>query len=284
MFRKEKIMELFRKSLKLTVVKGLDESQGSANVPVTLTHDSNDEYADYTEQIHMRYMSNNQIYEEILPYINNEYTIHSKALANIGTLELAVHLIKGTTELVTNQITFEINEAPNGRSMVDPSEHNWQQLVDQYMESKLSNYTTEKKVREILDAMYPVGSVYITTDKNNPGNFIGGTWEQFGQGRTLIGEGTGNDGSTSMSFTSLSTGGEYAHELSLDELAPHDHAFPDGTISKDSPFVWENAPNTGNDHLFNSKQWTSLTGKTGTGYAHNNVQPYITVTFWKRVK
>lgn len=277
-------MELFRKSLKLTVVKGLDESQGSANVPVTLTHDSNDEYADYTEQIHMRYMSNNQIYEEILPYSNNEYTIHSKALANIGTLELAVHLIKGTTELVTNQITFEINEAPNGRSMVDPSEYNWQQLVDQYMESKLSNYTTEKKVREILDAMYPVGSVYITTDKNNPGNFIGGTWEQFGQGRTLIGEGTGNDGSTSMSFTSLSTGGEYAHILSLDELAPHDHAFPDGTVSKDSPFVWENAPNTGNDHLFKSNQWTSLTGKTGTGYAHNNVQPYITVTFWKRVK
>lgn len=184
-------MELFRKSLKLTVVKGLDESQGSANVPVTLTHDSNDEYADYTEQIHMRYMSNNQIYEEILPYSNSEYTIHSKALANIGTLELAVHLIKGTTELVTNQITFEINEAPNAVSMVDPSEYNWQQLVDQYMESKLSNYTTEKKVREILDAMYPVGSVYITADKNNPGNFIGGTWEQFGQGRTLIGEGTG---------------------------------------------------------------------------------------------
>lgn len=87
-----------------------------------------------------------------------------------------------------------------------------------------------------------------------------------------------------MSFTSLSTGGEYAHELSLDELAPHDHAFPYGTVSKDSPFVWENAPNTGNDHLFKSSQWTSLTGKTGTGYAHNNVQPYITVTFWKRVK
>jgi microcystin-dependent protein len=90
--------------------------------------------------------------------------------------------------------------------------------------------------------------------------------------------------SQSMSFTSLSTGGEYAHKLNINELAPHDHAFPDGTTSKDSPFVWNTAPNTGNDHLFKSNQWTSLTGKTGTGYAHNNVQPYITVTFWKRVK
>lgn len=284
-------MELLRKSLKLTVVKGLDESQGSANVPVTLTHDSNDEYADYTEQIHMRYMSNNQIYEEILPYINNEYTIHSKALANIGTLELAVHLIKGTTELVTNQITFEINEAPNGRSMVDPSEYNWQQLVDQYMESKLSNYTTEKKVREILDAMYPVGSVYITADKNNPGNFIGGTWEQFGQGRTLIGEGTGNDGSTSMSFTPNSTGGEYLHQLTEGEMPSHYHNALYADHSGNVRIGWGDGTGKGNsvnmislarfDKTIDSP---SKTGAVGGSTPHNIMQPYITVAFWRRIK
>lgn len=282
-------MELFRKSLKLTVVKGLDESQGSANVPVTLTHDSNDEYADYTEQIHMRYMSNNQIYEEILPYINNEYTIHSKALANIGTLELAVHLIKGTTELVTNQITFEINEAPNGRSMVDPSEYNWQQLVDQYMESKLSNYTTEKKVREILDAMYPVGSIYITADKNNPGNFIGGTWEQFGQGRTLIGEGTGNDGSTSMSFTSGNIGGEYKHLLSLNELPLHAHKPHEWNlvISEGGKSGAYHMDTSHNDLVNICKDDSSKdrnTSYTGGDEPHNIVQPYITVSFWKRIR
>lgn len=273
-------MELFRKSLKLTVVKGLDESQGSANVPVTLTHDSNDEYADYTEQIHMRYMSNNQIYEEILPYSNSEYTIHSKALANIGTLELAVHLIKGTTELVTNQITFEINEAPNGRSMVDPSEYNWQQLVDQYMESKLSNYTTEKKVREILDAMYPVGSIYITADKNNPGNFIGGTWEQFGQGRTLIGEGTGNDGSTSMSFAANTTGGEYAHTLSLVEIPPHSHKVP----AQEDISASLRAYNHLNTYSVNEEghYWYTTTSIEGEGKAHNNIPSYVVVYFWRR--
>ncbi len=52
-----------------------------------------------------------------------------------------------------------------------------------------------------LNKIFPVGAVYITYDKKNPGTFLGGTWEQFGQGRTLVGEGTGNDGSTSMSFT-----------------------------------------------------------------------------------
>lgn len=47
-----------------------------------------------------------------------------------------------------------------------------------------------------LNKIFPVGAVYITYDNNNPGNFLGGTWERFGQGRTLVGEGTGNDGST----------------------------------------------------------------------------------------
>ena len=272
-------MELFRKSLKLTVVKGLDESQGSANVPVTLTHDSNDEYADYTEQIHMRYMSNNQIYEEILPYSNNEYTIHSKALANIGTLELAVHLIKGTTELVTNQITFEIKEAPNAVSMVDPSEHNWQQLVDQYMESKLNNYTTEKKVREILDAMYPVGSVYITADKNNPGNFIGGTWEQFGQGRTLIGEGTGNDGSTSMSFTTNSQGGEYRHKLDISEMPKHDHGLALSSASQLQD-VFNDVVSS--DYTENYRVNNNSIYNAGEDKPHNNIQPYVVTYFWKR--
>lgn len=282
-------MELFRNGLKLSVTKGLDESQGSANVPVTLAHDSSDEYADYTEQIHMKYSSNGKVYKEILPYSNNSYTIHSKAMANVGSLELAVHLFKGTTELVTNQLTLEVKEAPNAVSMVDPSEHNWQQLVDQYMESKLSNYTTEKKVREILDAMYPVGSVYITADKNNPGNFIGGTWEQFGQGRTLIGEGTGNDGSTSMSFTSGNIGGEYKHLLSLNELPSHAHKPHEWSL------VISEGGNSGAYHMDTShtdivnickddSRKDRNTSYTGGDEPHNIVQPYITVSFWKRIR
>ena len=57
--------------------------------------------------------------------------------------------------------------------------------------------------------IFPVGAVYISTTSTNPSTYFGGTWVQFGQGRTLIGAGTGNDGSTSMSFTANSTGGKY---------------------------------------------------------------------------
>lgn len=136
-----------------------------------------------------------------------------------------------------------------------------------------------KLVNSIKSAMYPVGSVYITYNNVNPGTFIGGTWVQFGQGRTLIGQGTGNDGSTSMSFTSNNTGGEYKHKLTVAEMPSHGHklyARGGQTAQTSSPFA-DNKPITqgSNSYGFN----VSSTG--GDGY-HNNLSPYITVYFWRR--
>lgn len=161
MFRKEKIMELFRKSLKLTVVKGLDESQGSANVPVTLTHDSNDEYADYTEQIHIRYLFDNQVKEEILPTNDTGFYIPGKPLSHNGPIELAVHLINGNVELVTNELSFVVKNAPNGTTQVDPSEFTWQQLVDQYVNAKLDTFANKSDLLKFEE------KVNVSVEKQN---------------------------------------------------------------------------------------------------------------------
>lgn len=119
---------------------------------------------------------------------------------------------------------------------------------------------------------YPVGSVYISISSNfNPNTSFGGTWERFGQGRTLIGEGTGNDGDTSMSFTANSTGGEYKHKLTLKELPSS---------------VWNSASGQqtgGLKQAFNiGSQSGANTRATNFDQPHNNIQPYITVYFWKR--
>ena len=63
---------------------------------------------------------------------------------------------------------------------------------------------------EHLNAVFPVNSIFATYDAVNPGTRLGGTWVQFSQGRVLIGQGTGNDGSTSMTFGAGSTGGNYS--------------------------------------------------------------------------
>lgn len=134
-----------------------------------------------------------------------------------------------------------------------------------------------------LLSAFPIGAIYITVNNNNPSNFLGGIWERFGQGRTLIGEGIGNDGSTSMSFTSLSTGGAYRHTLTTDEMPSHNHGAlyqnaqtgPQGTEYAQLPFVRAGGQTPGS-------KWFP-TSKAGLDKSHNNIQPYIVVFFWRRV-
>lgn len=142
-----------------------------------------------------------------------------------------------------------------------------------------------KLVNSIKSAMYPVGSVYITYNNVNPGTFLGGTWERFGQGRTLVGEGTGNDGSTSMSFTPNSTDGKYKnthyHVTSFGWDGDYFYAGrPDGAANNayDRTSVIPNGYGI-QTSSFISRQvrlnWTD-------NRTISSVQPYIVVFFWRR--
>ena len=73
--------------------------------------------------------------------------------------------------------------------------------------SQLTNLKNEVKT-ETLNEMYPVGSIYISTTlstKSQVASALGGTWEAFGEGRTLIG--VGSNGTSSYN-TADSTGGK----------------------------------------------------------------------------
>ena len=54
----------------------------------------------------------------------------------------------------------------------------------------------------ILDAIYPVGSIYLSTRSTDPATFLGGTWSRI-QGRFLLG--------ASSTYTAGSTGGSAKH-------------------------------------------------------------------------
>lgn len=123
---------------------------------------------------------------------------------------------------------------------------------------------------------FPVGAIYITTTNTNPSTFLGGTWTQFAQGRTLVGAGQGNDGTTSMSFTALATGGEYKHELTVAEMPDHRHKYTlaYGGADPARGFSYGNTVAGTFDATFIQNN--------GSNSAHNNVQPYISVYFWQR--
>lgn len=77
---------------------------------------------------------------------------------------------------------------------------------------------------EIIEMIYPVGSIYITTNDKNPGEYLGGEWESYGEGRTIVGAGTGTDANNVQKVFEINeTGGEYQHTLNVSELASHSH-------------------------------------------------------------
>lgn len=142
-----------------------------------------------------------------------------------------------------------------------------------------------KLVNSIKSAMYPVGSVYITYNNVNPGTFLGGTWERFGQGRTLVGEGTGNDGSTSMSFTANSSDGKYkSTHYHVTSFGWDMNAFyagkPDGAKNGD----YNRTSVIPNGYVINAG--SSQTSQSRLNWTDdrtiNHVQPYIVVFFWRR--
>lgn len=127
----------------------------------------------------------------------------------------------------------------------------------------------------ILETTHPIGSLEINTSGTNPSEYLGGVWESFGSGRTLV----GIDSSDSDFDTAEETGGEKTHTLTTQEMPKHKHfngyKFNDGSGSSWSYRVTRGVKEGNTDGTSD--------GETGGGQAHNNLQPYITVYFWKRI-
>ena len=126
-----------------------------------------------------------------------------------------------------------------------------------------------------LTAVYPVGSIYINASvATNPATLLGfGTWAAFGAGRVMVGI-----DSTDTDFDAAEeTGGAKTHTLTTSELPSHTH-----TLNLDSS---ENGGSAKDHSLIadgSSSAETFTTSATGSGSAHNILQPYIVVYMWKR--
>lgn len=150
-----------------------------------------------------------------------------------------------------------------------------------------NEYVTVKQVQEMINSnllrQYPVGSIYLSTNSINPSEYIGGTWESYGQGRTLVGEGTGTDSNnTQKIFQVGETGGEYTHTLSIPEMPIHSHRInlTANTYPYDANGIYI-SPVT---HTQADSGRSSVdTGQAGGDMPHNNMQPYIVTYMWKRI-
>ena len=138
---------------------------------------------------------------------------------------------------------------------------------------------------KFLDRMYPVGSVYISTSLSTieqVHDALGRTWESYGSGRTLVGVGTGTDSNNkSQSFSANSTGWEYTHTLTVNEMPSHKHSLQ---FSANSALGGCGASIPMTNCTGSSTPWYEYNiAATGGDQPHNILQPYITVYMYKRV-
>lgn len=121
------------------------------------------------------------------------------------------------------------------------------------------NYLIERTTSVNTNCPYDVGDLYITTNKNNPSKKWSGTsWKLVGQGKTLVGAGTGVDiNGVEKTFKIGDTFGEYEHTLA-------------GVTS------------AGNDEegiAFSNNNTSSISSNA----VYNNMQPGFVVYFWQRI-
>lgn len=168
------------------------------------------------------------------------------AKINIVSTDLATFKTETNTKLSQNQTAFN--------------------NLKEEINTKIT--TTKDELRELINttlaSIYPIGSVYISLTDTNPGTYLTGTWEQFAQGRTLIGVGSGSDGSNTQTFDVNDIGGEYKHLLTKKELSFIDYG----------ALLQQNGSTIG--------VHSHGPGETGSEKI-SLMQPYYTVYFWKRV-
>lgn len=129
-----------------------------------------------------------------------------------------------------------------------------------------------------LNMIYPVGSIYMSTSAANPGSLFGGSWERYAVGRVLVGVSEGEGEFAGPGYT----GGEKYHTLTVNEMPSHNHrlrAWSYQTDASRADFYGANQ-NLANDN-FDPNQ--DHIGYTGSGWGHNNMQPYIAVYIWRRI-
>ena len=162
----------------------------------------------------------------------------------------------------------------------------------QELETRASNLeNTKVNSSDLINLVYPIGSIYMSANNVSPATFLGGTWEQI-KDRFLLSAGS--------SYAAGSTGGEASHTLSINEIPNHTHRIRHnredngGYVPANS---YANAVQSGSetngangnglftDRIRDTDVWNGggFNEPIGGNAAHNNMPPYLTVYMWKRI-
>jgi len=153
----------------------------------------------------------------------------------------------------------------------------------------------------LIDYIYPVNSIYLSTDNINPQlRFLNTTWQAVAEGKFLAGVGLGNDGVNNKNITSGDNSGKYENTLTVDQLPSHTHTGVTGTVGSGGEAITDGEPtlldsrqsinhqNSGHTSSTDSNKILKLDGQvflnnTGSGNPIDNTPPSFGVYVWKRI-
>ena len=168
----------------------------------------------------------------------------------------------------------------------------------------------QRSVKEVIDIVHPVGSIWETTTTDDPNTlWAGTTWVKMDAGRVLVSAGTYTEGSDTYTYTLGDKGGEAKHPLTIEEMANHSHGvFVSTTSLVGDTYNWRPAEyedvkasgvlscskygehcagdsgkqGNGHIHLDASHAHSASISATGGNARHENRPPYETIQRWKR--
>lgn len=159
------------------------------------------------------------------------------------------------------------------------------------MVSYLDQVGVQHLVDKLLDRMYPVNSIYISTNSTSPASLYGGSWERYGTGRVLV---SASDSDTD--FTAGKTGGNkrLVWDTTGNSSGSGMYIYTKLAIRSDATIVAEN--HTESAHLWNansgifkgsSMEWTSPSNVNDSVETFGSINvpamnPYVVVYIWRR--
>lgn len=126
-----------------------------------------------------------------------------------------------------------------------------------------------RTLADLLDLVYPIGSIYMNTNNVNPQSIFGGVWQKI-EGRFLLG--------SSNSYTLGLLGGEATHTLTISEMPKHK---PSILLNTQDSYTFGSAVNwqvVTNGRYYADDMFLEI----GGSQPHNNMPPYLVVNIWKR--
>lgn len=181
------------------------------------------------------------------------------------------------------------------------------------LETQIEN--ADSQIGNILEQIYPVGAIYISTSNTSPSTIFGGTWEKI-EDKFLLASGN--------TYDNGATGGEAEHTLTEQEIPWHSHSYSEtmnvsphvltieempahthdvivdgatayirpGTENIQLPvcdaehhtLYTSRSTGDGQGHTHGIYSESRQTGKYGyTSPSHNNMPPYLAVNMWVRI-